>query len=297
MINCLIITHGYFGDIAFASSIAKKLKNENQFSHVDYLIGFPQMKTLLENNPYIDKVIVSDRPGPRPFSFQANFRSYKKVIELPQLSFKISPAIEFQSAAGVKNPDPTYEIYTSPEYDKIASGIVQDLKSNGKKVVAVMANWEPKTYIFTKEQYVAGIDVPNYGYGGKHRNINYIVSKLNKHFNLIEVGFPDQINQMQTSVTEDSDMKSLLFECSLIKYCDAFVGTEGGLCNLAAGVGTRTIITGDFVHQLYGWNGVLKKIDQPKLGPIHYFSGVKHVELDPYLKDEDVATSILNCLL
>ena len=33
------------------------------------------------------------------------------------------------------------------------------------------------------------------------------------------------------------------------------------------GVGTKTIITGDYVHQLYGWNGVIRKLKEPKLGP------------------------------
>jgi hypothetical protein len=78
-----------------------------------------------------------------------------------------------------------------------------------------------------------------------------------------------------------------------MKFCDAFVGTEGGLCNLAAGVGTKTIITGDFVHQLYGWNGVLKKIKEPKLGPIHYFLNSNHVELNSYISDEEVIKQII----
>ena len=60
------------------------------------------------------------------------------------------------------------------------------------------------------------------------------------------------------------------------------------MINLAAGVGTKTIITGDFVHQLYGPNGVIKKIKNPKLGPEFYFPNSGHVSLDPYLLDEEV---------
>lgn len=296
MKKCLIVTYGYFGDIAFASSIAKKLKKENQFHQVDYLIGFPQMKTLLQNNPYINRVFVSDIPGPKPNSNSVNFSEYDKVFELSQLSFKIPPPTEFQLAAGVINPDTEYELYTSREYDEIAEGVIDDLRSDGKKVIALMANWEPKTYIFTRDQYQAGIDVPNFGYGGKHRNINYILSKLKDRYNFIEVGYPNQVSQLYTSQIEDNNSKSILFECSLMKYCDAFIGTEGGLCNLAAGVRTKTIITGDFVHQLYGWNGVIKKIKEPKLGPIHYFKDVSHIELDPFLSDEEVANSIIEIL-
>jgi hypothetical protein len=121
-----------------------------------------------------------------------------------------------------------------------------------------------------------------------------VVSELKNRYNVIEVGVPQQYNQYQTATISDEDQKSILFECSLMKYCDAFVGTEGGLCNLAAGVGTRTIITGDFVHQLYGWNGVLKKIAAPKLGPVHYFTDSNHVELDPYLSDQEVINHIID---
>jgi hypothetical protein len=290
--NCLIVTIGYFGDIAFASSIAKKLKIENQFKRVDYLIGFPQMQALMNNNPYIDEVYISDFPNSIP-SKNIDFLKYDKVVRLSPLSFEIPPPIEFQISAGVNNPDSEYEIYTNSQYDEIAKTAIEDLRSNGKKVIAVMANWEPKTYIFTEDQYRAGIDVPNLGYGGKHRNIEYINSELEKEYNVIYIGYPQEYNQIATSKLEDNHQKSILFECSLMKFCDAFVGTEGGLCNLAAGVGTKTIITGDFVHQLYGWNGVLKKIKEPKLGPIHYFLNSNHVELNSYISDEEVIKQII----
>ena len=48
MTKCLIVTYGYFGDIFFQTSIAKKLKKENRFDQVDYLIGFPQIFRLLQ---------------------------------------------------------------------------------------------------------------------------------------------------------------------------------------------------------------------------------------------------------
>jgi hypothetical protein len=73
------------------------------------------------------------------------------------------------------------------------------------------------------------------------------------------------------------------------------VGGESGLINLAAGVGTKTIITGDYVHQLYGWNGVIRKLKEPKLGPEFYF-GNGHVSLNPYLTDEEVVEQIINII-
>lgn len=294
--KCLIITYGFFGDIAFASSIAKKLKQESQFQIVDYVIGFKQMQRLMQNNPYIDNVYTSSSPTSNPFDFAPPQSTYDKVFTLNQLSFKVPPPFEFQEFVGVKNPDNSYEIFTESDYDEIAKSYIESLKSNGKKTIAVMSNWESKTYIFTEEEYEAGVDVPNLGYGGKHRNINFIIDGLSNHFNLIDVGMPDNVSQHQTFTLDDTNQKSILFECSLMKYCDAFVGTEGGLCNLAAGVGTKTIITGDFVHQLYGWNGVIRKIENPMLGPEYYFPNKGHISLDPYLSDEEVLNSIISIL-
>jgi hypothetical protein len=291
-IKCLIITHGFFGDIAFSTSIAEKLKKSGEFNTVDYLIGYPQMESLLRNDPYIDNVIVSEYPSAIPINRTIIEESYDKVIKLKPLSFIEPPACEYQRLSGIENISPEYKIYTAPEYDALAKQYLNDNFENSKKTLAIMLNWESKSYLFTKSQYEAGIDTPNLGYGGKHRNIQSIVNELSKHYNLYGVGYPQDVSQIQTSKIEDTDIKSLLFECSIIKNCDAFIGTEGGLCNLAAGIGTRTIITGDFVHQLYGWNGVIKKIKEPKLGPIHYFKDKDHIELDPYLTDEEVLLHI-----
>lgn len=286
--NCLVITEGFFGDIIFASSLADKLKKE--YNEVDYLIGFSQMEILIKNNPYIDNVYVSNPNSSSPiFDIQ---KEYTRVIKLPKLSFTTPPPIEYQQYCYIKELNPEYKVYTSSEYDDIAK---EYITSNGKKVLAYMANWEEKTYLFTKEQYEQGIDVPNLGYGGKHRDITFILNQLKEEYTLLEIGFPNNINQFQTAGVEYNHPKSILFECSLMKYCDAFIGTEGGLANLAAGVGCKTIITGDFIHQLYGWNGVLRKIKEPKLGPKYYF-GDEHITLDPYLTDEQVVNEIKNII-
>lgn len=294
--KCLVITHGFFGDILFATSLASKLREEQGYVQVDYLIGFPQMLRLVQNNPHIDNVFVSQAPSPAPQRAGVDVSSYDRVVQLGSLGFETPPAYEYQKLAGIQNPTSTYEVYTEPSYDTIAQKAIEDLKEGGKKVLAIMSNWEPKTYLFTPEQYKAGIDVPNLGYGGSHRNIGLILSQLKEEYVLLEVGVPPNVNQIATSTLGDNNQKSILFEASLMKYCDAFVGTEGGLANIAAGVGTKTIITGDFNLQLYGWNGVLKQIKEPKLGPVHYFPEEGHVVLDPYLTDEEVITMIQTIL-
>lgn len=290
--NCLVVTFGFFGDIIFATSLAEKLKEE--YSTVDYLIGFPQVAQLVQNNPNIDNVFVSEYPGPKPYC-SIDLTKYGKVIELGALDYQVTPCEQYQRQAGLAEVSSEYKIFTTPEYDAVAKQVIEELKATyNKPVVALMTNWQPKTYLFTPEQYEAGIDVPNLGYGGAHRDIQYIVDELQKHFTLYPIGVGDA-NQQQTIHLPDDDQKSLLFEASVMKYCDAFIGTDGGLATIAAGVGTKTIITGDFNLQLYGWNGVLKKIKQPRLGPREYF-GDPHVVLNPYLTDKEVANQIIKLL-
>ena len=296
MKKCLVVTCGFFGDIIFASSLAEKLKQEKGYESVDYLIGFPQMETLVRNNPFIDNVFVSEHPNATPTSKEVNTGEYEKVYQLQPLSFKITPCEEFQQLADLSKISSEYRVYTQQEYDIIAEQLINDLKQEHKKpVVAVMSNWQSKTYIFTPEQYIAGVDVPGLGYGGAHRNVQEIVEGLSDSFTLLQVG-AGNLSQIQTANTPDHDTKSLLFEASLIKYCDAFIGTDGGLATIAAGVGTKTVLTGDFNLQLYGWNGVIKKIEQPRLGPYEYF-GAPHIVLDPYLTDTQVISQIISELL
>lgn len=290
--KCLIITCGFFGDIMFASSLAEKL--QPQYDQIDYLIGFPQMQRLISNNPFITNVFISPTPSPFPLDSNIDHTTYDKIIRLQPLNYLVTPCEEFQQFAGIENPTSEYKVYTQPEYDEIAQKIIQDLKDQYKKpVIGLMSNWEPKTYLFTKEQYELGIDVPNFGYGGKHRDINFVANELQNHFTLYPLGVGN-LNQQQTLSIPEDDIKSLLFEASILKYCDAFIGTDGGLATIAAGVGTKTIITGDFNLQLYGWNGVLKKIKDPKLGPDKYFpKECGHLSLNPYFPDEKIIEQII----
>jgi len=290
-IKCLVITHGFFGDIMFATSLAEPLSK--QYAVVDYLIGFPQMQQLVANNPYINQVFVSEIPGPIP---RLKVFGYDKVIELSQLHYEITPCEEYQQQAGLSTITKSYQIYTTPEYDIIAKQYIDSLRIElNKPVIGIMSNWQSKTYLFTPEQYDAGIDVPNLGYGGKHRDIQYIIDSLQEHFTLYPIGF-DSAAQHQTIHIDDTNTKSILFEASILKYCDAFIGTEGGLANLAAGVGCRTILTGDFIYQLYGPNGCIKKIKNPQLGPDKYFPDKDHLMLNPYYTDKEVVSSIIKNL-
>ncbi len=292
--SALIKCFGYVGDTIFASSIAQKLKEENQFDRIDYVIGMPQCRILLEQNPYIDNVIIT---GAHPQPVYNGDGIYDQQFQLGPLSLTEPPPMEMQRVCGVRNPSPEYTVYTSPKFDEKAK------ESVPLRTVAIMEpnSWLEKAFRFTKEEYERGIDVPYLGYGGELRQIDRIVNELDQLFDVVAVGFPPDENSLVIAQSDpDAGARRLAWTASVLKRCAAFVGTEGGLANIAAGVGTPCLLTGEYVHQLYGWNGVMRQMKDPQLGPHLYFPDGGHTMLDPYLTDDEVIGHLIellgNCL-
>jgi hypothetical protein len=279
----LIKNIGFIGDNLFSSSIAKKLKEKYPGCKVDYLLTVAQPYELLLNDPYINDVYLT-YPN----------KNYDLVYQLSPIHRKQTPCEQFQLQCDIPNPTPEFEIYTNPSLDKYVEHLFEPIKD--KKIVAWLSNWEERTFGFTPEEYTLGINIPDLGYGGRRRNIPSIIEQLeaNPNIYLIEVGKPNGTNQLEFDLFTVSEYS---LTASIIKNCHYFIGAEGGLANLASGVGTKTILTGDFVHQLYGWNGVIEKCEEPKLGPKYYFGDENHKVLDPYLTDNQVVKSILNIIL
>lgn len=292
MKKCLIVCHGYFGDHLFANSIAEHLIKEGQYDTVDYVVGFPQILPFFERNPFVNKIYL-DAVGSSP-RLPANHQEYDKCFQLRPIRWQVPPAVEMQILCGVKNPSPHFYVHTNPEYDELAKEHISEIRSQSSlPIVAIMHGWEERSFKFTVEDYERGIDVPYKGYGGANRNISYIVDRLSAEFPIMMVGTTKDVNQY----TFNHDQPSFDLTASLIKVCDFFVGAEGGMANLAYAVGTPTILTSDFVYQLYGPNGVISKNADPKLGPAYYTSNPNlHINLDPFLTDEEVVNSMINII-
>jgi hypothetical protein len=292
MKKCLIVCRGFFGDHIFANSIAEHLIKEKQYDEVDYVIGFPQVLPFFDRNPFVNKIYLESL-GSTP-TLPSNFEEYDKCFRLKPLNWVVPPAVEMQLECGVKNPSPHFYINTNPELDKFANEYISETRSKTSlPIVAVMTGWKERTFRFTREEYTRGIDVPYLGYGGANRDVEHIISKLSEKFPITTVGVSKNINQY----TLNHDEQFFDLTASLIKVCDFFVGAEGGLANVAYAVGTNTILTSDFVHQLYGPNGVMRKNVDPKLGPVHYTSDSnKHINLDPYLTDDEVIESMVTII-
>lgn len=276
----LVRCTGFIGDILFASSIAKKLVEETEVEgnsvDVDYYIPLPQPMILLTMNPYIRHVY-------KEFTFDPTI--YDKIVDIPTVNQALPATIQFQQVAGVKNPSTEFNVWTVDTYDTEMEKMVAEIRSTApeKPVVAWQSNWYEKTLRFTEAQYTARTE-----HG--HRTIEDILSVIEPHVTLLEVGLPVGVTQHDA---RSQDPYLYAMTASAIKACDWMIGGEGGLTNLACAVGTKTIITTDWFWKQYGPLGNYARLDMPAMGPKTYYPNAGHVHLDPYLTDTQVGESIV----
>ena len=283
--NILIKSTGFIGDILFSTSVARQMKREDRTLLIDYQIPLNAPYEILQLDNNINRIFIPNE--------EVDESSYDKVFTLPPCTQEDPPTIQYQKHCGVKELDPSYDIKVPHTAIEVVSAMMKPHKQQGKKIVAWQGNWEEKSFRYTEEEYKRGVDVPNLGYGGKRRDINFLISELSRRYLLIKVGFDPGISQNQIGLLTTG---IFTYTAAILSQCDYMVGGESGLINLAAGVGTKTIITGDYVHQLYGWNGVIRKLKEPKLGPEFYFGKENHVSLNPYLRDEEVVEEMFNII-
>jgi hypothetical protein len=294
MKKVLIKTYGFIGDILFASSIASKLK-EQQSCQVDYCIGFPQPYNLLKNNPHIDNVFLSTNKGPKvQLPSNVSESSYDEVYELPECRQDIQPTVWFQQHCGIIDPSSEYHIHTNKILDESVSYELGLLNPSKVKVVGFVANWKQLTISYTEQEYVSGL--PNVGDIMQHaqsntRNIDWVLHELSKDCILIPLGYETGVSQYYTALDSTSTYTNT---ASVAKVCDIVIGQEGGMTNLAAGVGTKCIVTTDFMHALYGPYGIMKQFSEVKLGPANVLPNNGHIHVSPFATDEELLAIIKN---
>jgi hypothetical protein len=277
------------GDALFAASAARKLKEEDQYDVVDLATGLKQVEELLAYDKYVDNIIRVEEPTIRPLH-GASVDGYDAEFELTETNKVFPPPVQAQLECGVRTPDTKFEITVDPEIVDAAKMTYPD------PYIAVMemGSWCEKAFSFTQKQYEEGVDVPYLGYGGRLRDIAGILNRLQlAGYELVQVGLKAGIKSLQATQNLSTQFRSIAWDAAIIQNADYFIGAEGGLANVAAGVHTKTVLTGEFVHQLYGWNGVIKQIVNPKLGPRFYWPEDGHIDLNPYLTDNGVSTEML----
>lgn len=288
MHEATVVCESFIGDSLFASSVCEQFKKQGMYEIVNFHIRIPQPIELLKANPYIDDVRIINSKIPSG-----------DVYKIPASTFLEPPPLQYQKACKIKQPFNEYKVYLPSTHSEVVDEYITSIDSMKKDfiVVAWQSNWQERSFLFNKHQYWHNADVPYLGYGGMHRNIDYIISKLDNNEKLdivlLEVGLGNGITQFDLRTSVESYTR----DAFIIKHCDYFIGSEGGMSNLAAGLGTKCIITTDFIWQLYGPRGVLKQIDNPKMGPVELFPMEGHYHLDPFLTDDEIISKLNELLV
>jgi hypothetical protein len=284
MTKCLIKATGWIGDSFFALPLPQKLKNEFKFDIVDFLSYRPQPLLLLKQNKFIDNVFLE----------KCDESTYDQIFEMPGIADKsIPPTIQFQNFCKIKNQDISYEIQTYPEHDTIANILISGLDKT-KKIVTYQGDWFYRRWNISKEEHLSRkfntADVRPGAFSSRPGNIKYILTELKKQRHdciFIEISPFHSKHVDARGYCTDPYRYSLL--ASIIKGSHLFLGAEGGLSNLAAGLGIKTIITTCHLYLMFGEQGVFSQTTKEiQLGPAKLFPGKGHIHLDPYLTDEGV---------
>ena len=308
MTNILIRCRNiHIGDVIFCSSVAKKLKEKNPNSVVHFDINYLQPMELLINNPYIDRVFYKE---------DANI-DYDIVYDImDQAVSTLSPyesaVSQFQRMCGIEKFDDTFEVFTNPQLDYSIQKSMEELTKIGDWKtdlikIGYQVDWDRKSFLFTEDEYQqaeGGQD--GTGYGSGKRNIFDIIKcmEVSPKVMLFALGIEDTISKNYPCLNSTSKFS---FTASLMKNCDYVLGSEGCLTNISSALGTNTIITTDYVYQMFGPKGILwqqsggnvHKLETriPYLGPCKYFPNGNHVHLNPFLTDIEVGEQILEIAL
>lgn len=297
----------HIGDVIFCSSVAKKLKEKNPNCIVHFDVNYLQPIELLTNNPYIDEVYYKENAN-------IDYDVVHDVMneDVSTLSPYESAVSQFQRMCGIENFDDTFEVFTNPQLDYSIQKSMDELTRIGDwesdlVKIGYQVDWDRKSFLFTEDQYnraEGGEDGTGYGTG--KRNIFDIIKsmELSPKVMLFALGIEDTISKNYPCLNSTSKFS---FTASLMKNCDYVVGGEGCLTNISSALGTNTIITTDYIHQMFGPKGILWQQNGggvnnletriPYLGPCKYFPNDNHVHLSPFLTDSEVGEQILETAL
>jgi len=261
-------------DIMFGSSVAKKIKEEYGLCELHFDVNFLQTIDLLNNNPYVDKVL-----------YKESENEYNKIFEIKDDDVEdtsdISVVKQIQLLCGIKNTDDNFNIYTNPTTDYGIRRSISDLIDTN--------TWHPDTI---KVCYVMDLERRSYSPESnyeKNRNLNKILNVLyDKNIMLFAVGLDDTSSKKFPSLNSTSRFS---FTTSMIKVSDYVLGPEGCLTYLSASLGIPTILTTDYLYKQYG-----TKFNKLYMGPEKYFPDNKNFYLNYDLSDEELGRQILNII-
>ena len=279
MKKCLIKATGWIGDTFFALSLPQKLKEELGFEVVDFLTYRPQPIRIINANKFVDNIF---------FNKVEDESQYDEIFEMPIIEDKnVAPTIQFQKSCGLKNLSTEFNLTLEEDVDNLAKLFVNCLPKDKLKI-AYQGDWTLRKWNYSIEEYNNGQTNTQ----GDCSKIISILEQTNK-YSLINISPYNTANLNLDIRGYDVDPVRYALMASIIKNCDFFIGAEGGMANLASGLGTRCIISTCHMHKKFGFNGEMSKTHEVQLGPEVLFPNKGHINLDPCLNEEQVAEKII----
>ncbi|MDB4317732.1 hypothetical protein N9973_00380 [bacterium] len=271
--KCLVKTTGWIGDSLFCIPLAELLKKEKGYTQVDFYIYLPQPFLLIANDPYIDNVYVCGVSEPKDDSI------YDSIFTMPVCSVVDKPPTHiFQQHCGIKKLKSEFNITTTKQHDDYATYFLSTLPI--RKSIAIQGDWGKRRWFVENDNFVKG-------------EVSSIISELHdsNNFNLINISH-EANSSLRDVRGYDADPERYSLMASIIKHCDLFIGAEGGLTNLASGVGTKCIITTCHMER----DRIIKKHDCSILGPESMFPNCGHIHAHPHSTNDDIIKLIYKTL-
>lgn len=273
----LVIQNKMIGDVLASTVICEVLKTENPSWEIHYMIE-KNTNPVVENNPFIDKIIIFE-----PLAHQGFFKimNFGKSLKTENYSLVIDVYGKWQSIlpsyfCGAKTVIGHYKWYTTFFYDKT---VVPDTECNGtanayrlllaktalqKEVTTVY----PKIYLTqieierAKEKMASLGESPIYMISilgsGKNKSLpnEYmaaLVDEIALHHNCqilfnyipnqreqVEAIFNLCTQQTKSKINLDFYASSLRDFMGILSQCDALIGNEGGATNMAKALNIPT---------------------------------------------------------
>ena len=250
-----VVATGWVGDTIACTAAATSLAEAG--CEVTLFTRWPQLKEILENDSRYQTRVYWHL---RVIKFLKPFLElwFDQVIWEPsRWSYREPFTSEIRRIAGC-TPNPEYELFLLPDRKQIQQ------HKNAIPVVAI------------------GRDLYKRAYG---RNIDEFASRLSKHVEIRWVGLDPNKN------SKHGKHQSLLKEAQQIAACDLFIGPEGGLLWLAAGVGVPSVYFTENIVEVARQNG-LASLDHV-LGSKNHFPGLKtHQALEPNCSNQEALEAI-----
>jgi hypothetical protein len=254
-----VIATGWIGDTIACTAAATSLYERGY--QVTFFSRWPQLKAVLENDQRFAVRIYPHIKVIKLFRYALNFWFDKVVWEPKRWSYQEPFTSEIRRIAGCE-PRPEYELFLG------ATPSPKRGHQSGRPLIAF------------------GRDIYKRAYG---RNIDELIALLSEFADVEWVGLSPEKN------SKHGKQDSLLNVAMRINEADIFMGPEGGLLWLAAGIGMPCIYFSENIDAVAERNGLLS-LDEV-LGSKNYFSDKDmHIALPSMCSNADALELVKSSL-